>query len=112
MTYTRQKVSSLPERLSALETELLTYVEELLRALESSREQFNQLEKRSTEQIEQRLQVLEESVQLLAASQASFLSGYRSSGTHSGVTIPDELDEILSALQDIAQAYETKPLTR
>ena len=112
MTYTRQKVSSLPERLSALETELLTYVEELVWALEHSREQFNRLEKHSTEQIEQRLQALEGSVQLLAASQVLFLSGYRSSGTRSSVTIPDELSEILSALQDIAQTYEMKPATR
>lgn len=112
MTGTRQMETSLPERLSPLETELLTYVEELVRALEHSREQFNRLEKRSTEQIEQRLQALEGSVKLLAASQASFLSGYLSSGTRSGATTPDDLAEILSALQDIAQAYETQPLTR
>lgn len=112
MTSMRPTDNRLPERISPLETELLTYIEELVRALEHSREQFNQLEKRSTEQIEQRLQVLESSVKLLAASQALFLSGYHGLGTHSNAAIPDDLTEILTALQDIAQAYEMKPATR
>lgn len=104
--------NSLPERISPLETELLTYIEKLVRALEHSREQFNQLEKRSTEQIEQRLQVLEDSAKLLAASQVSFLSDYHGLGAHPSGRMPDDLTEILAALLNIAQAYEMKPATR
>lgn len=61
-----------PQSLSPLERELLGYVETLMNALQSGTAQFEALEKRSTDMIENRQVALEGSLKSLIASQATW----------------------------------------
>lgn len=76
----------MPESLSPLERELLGYVETLMNALSSGTAQFEALEKRSTDMIENRQAALEGSLRSLIASQATFMNAWLASGSHSSDT--------------------------
>lgn len=72
--------------LSALERELLGYVERLTQACEASATRFTSLEKRSTAIIETRQKALEDGVRSLIASQTSLVEALNDSMLASGDT--------------------------
>ena len=76
----------MPETLSPLERELLGYVETLMNTLQSGTAQFEALEKRSTDMIENRQAALEGSLRSLIASQATLMNAWLASGNPSSDT--------------------------
>ncbi|ALV28044.1 hypothetical protein APZ00_14025 [Pannonibacter phragmitetus] len=102
----------MPESLSPLERELLGYVERLMNALSSGTAQFEALEKRSTDMIENRQAALEGSLKSLIASQATFMNVWLASGNLSIDTASIELTEAFALLEQAEAMLETvAPLT-
>lgn len=96
----------IPESLSPLERELLGYVETLMNALSSGTAQFEALEKRSTDMIENRQAALEGSLKSLIASQATFMNAWLASGSHSSDTASNELAEAFALLEQAEAMLE------
>lgn len=96
----------IPESLSPLERELLGYVETLMNALQSGTAQFEALEKRSTDMIENRQAALEGSLKSLIASQATFMNAWLASGDHSSGTASTELAEAFALLEQAEAMLE------
>ena len=96
----------MPETLSPLERELLGYVETLMNALSSGTAQFEALEKRSTDMIENRQAALEGSLKSLIASQATFMNAWLASGNHSSDTTSTELAEAFALLEQAEAMLE------
>lgn len=97
----------MPETLSPLERELLGYVETLMNALSSGTAQFEALEKRSTDMIENRQAALEGSLKSLIASQATFMNAWLASGNPSSGTASTELAEAFALLEQAEAMLET-----
>lgn len=97
----------MPESLSPLERELLTYVESLMGTLQSGTAQFEALEKRSTDMIENRHAALEGSLKSLIASQASFMSAWLGSEKHSSDMNKTGLTEAFALLEQAEAMLET-----
>lgn len=95
------------ETLSPLERELLGYVETLMNTLQSGTAQFEALEKRSTDMIENRQAALEGSLKSLIASQATFMNAWLASGNHSSATTSTELTEAFALLEQAETMLET-----
>lgn len=95
-----------PESLSPLERELLGYVETLMNVLSSGTAQFEALEKRSTDMIENRQAALEGSLKSLIASQATFMNAWLASGNHSSGTTSTELAEAFALLEQAEAMLE------
>lgn len=89
----------MPESLSPLERELLGYVERLMNTLQSGTAQFEALEKRSTDMIENRQAALEGSLKSLIASQATFMNAWIASGNHFSDTASTTLAEAFALLE-------------
>lgn len=89
----------MPESLSPLERELLAYVESLMGTLQSGTAQFEALERRSTDMIENRQAALEGSLKSLIASQASFMSAWLASEKHSSDMDKTGLTEAFALLE-------------
>lgn len=104
MTETTQP--PMPESLSPLEGELLGYVETLMNTLQSGTAQFEALEKRSTDMIENRQAALEGSLKSLIASQATFMNAWLASGNHSNGTASTELTEAFALLEQAEAMLE------
>lgn len=96
----------MPETLSPLERELLGYVETLMSALQSGTAQFEALEKRSTDMIENRQAALEGSLRSLIASQATFMNAWLAFGNHSSDTASTELAEAFALLEQAEAMLE------
>ena len=96
----------MPETLSPLERELLGYVETLMNTLQTGTAQFEALEKRSTDMIENRQAALEGSLKSLIASQATFMSAWLASGNHSSNTTSIELAEAFALLEQAEAMLE------
>ncbi|WP_237368555.1 hypothetical protein [Rhizobium sp. SL42] len=86
----------MPESLSPLERELLGYVDMLMNVLSSGTAQFEALEKRSADIIENRQAALEGSLKSLITSQASVMNACLVSGNPSADTAGTELAERVS----------------
>lgn len=97
----------MPESLSPLERELLGYVETLMNTLQSGTAQFEALEKRSTDMIENRQAALEGSLKSLIASQATFMNVWLASGIPSNGTASTELTEAFALLEQAEAMLET-----
>lgn len=97
----------MPESLSPLERELLGYVETLMNALSSGTAQFEALEKRSTDMIENRQAALEGSLKSLIASQATFMNAWLASDNHSSEETSTELGEAFALLEQAEAMLET-----
>lgn len=97
----------MPESLSPLERELLAYVESLMGTLQSGTAQFEALERRSTDMIENRQAALEGSLKSLIASQASFMSAWLASGKHSSDMDKTGLTEAFALLERAEAMLET-----
>jgi hypothetical protein len=97
----------MPETLSPLERELLGYVEMLMNALQSGTAQFEALEKRSTDMIENRQAALEGSLKSLIASQATFMTAWLASGSRSSGAASTELAEAFTLLEQAEAMLET-----
>lgn len=97
----------MPESLSPLERELLGYVETLMNTLQSGTAQFEALEKRSTDMIENRQAALEGSLKSLIASQATFMNAWLASGSRSSDTASTELVEAFALLEQAEAMLET-----
>ena len=95
--------------LTALERELLRYVEQLTAACEDSATQFAELEKRSTGAINARLLELESCVILLLKSQISLVSGLSASAPGSAPLPPGWL-EAGETLAAALRQLETPPV--
>ncbi len=95
------------ETLSPLERELLGYVETLMNTLQSGTAQFEALEKRSTDMIENRQAALEGSLKSLIASQATFMNVWLASGNHSSDTTSTELAGAFALLEQAEAMLET-----
>lgn len=91
----------------AAERELLGYVETLMNALSSGTAQFEALEKRSTDMIENRQAALEGSLKSLIASQATFMNAWLASGNHSSEATSTELGEAFALLEQAEAMLET-----
>ncbi|WP_247881943.1 hypothetical protein [Brucella intermedia] len=96
----------MPESLSPLERELLGYVETLMNTLQSGTAQFETLEKRSTDMIENRQAALEGSLKSLIASQATFMNAWLASGNPSKGTASTELTEAFALLEQAEAMLE------
>lgn len=94
------------ESLSPLERELLGYVETLMNTLQSGTAQFEALEKRSTDMIENRQAALAGSLRSLIASQATFMSVWLASGNSSSGTASTELTEAFALLEQAEAMLE------
>lgn len=97
----------MPESLSPLERELLGYVETLMNTLQSGTAQFEALEKRSTDMIENRQAALEGSLKSLIASQTTFMNVWLASGKPSNGTASAELTEAFALLEQAEAMLET-----
>ncbi|MFB4385845.1 hypothetical protein RAC79_21790 [Agrobacterium sp. LR_9] len=97
----------MPETLSPLERELLGYVETLMNTLQSGTAQFEALEKRSTDMIENRQAALERSLKSLIASQATFMNAWLALNSHSSDTASTELAEAFALLEQAEAMLET-----
>lgn len=98
--------SPMPDSLSPLERELLGYVETLMNTLQSGTAQFEALERRSTDMIENRQAVLEGSLKSLIASQASFMNALLASEKHSSGTDKTGLTEAFALLEQAEAMLE------
>ena len=96
----------MPETLSPLERELLGYVETLMNTLQSGTAQFEALEKRSTDMIENRQAALEGSLKSLIASQAIFMNAWLASGNPSSDTESTELTQAFALLEQAEAMLE------
>lgn len=96
----------MPESLAPLERELLGYVETLMNTLSSGTAQFEALEKRSTDMIENRQAALEGSLKSLIASQATFMNAWLASGNHSSGTASTEVAEAFALLEQAEAMLE------
>ncbi|WP_260690847.1 hypothetical protein [Rhizobium laguerreae] len=96
-----------PETLSPLERELLGYVETLMNTLQSGTAQFEALEKRSTDMIENRQAALEGSLKSLIASQATFMNVWLASGNPFSGTASTEMAEVFALLEQAEAMLET-----
>ncbi|WP_245503202.1 hypothetical protein [Rhizobium leguminosarum] len=96
----------MPESLSPLERELLGYVETLMNTLQSGTAQFEALEKRSTDMIENRQAALEGSLKSLIASQATFMNAWLASGNPSSDTASTEMAEAFALLEQAEAMLE------
>lgn len=96
----------MPESLSPLERELLGYVETLMNTLQSGTAQFEALEKRSTDMIENRQAALEGSLKSLIASQATFMNVLLASGNPSSDRASTELTEAFALLEQAEAMLE------
>ena len=96
---TTQTRLPMPESLSPLERELLAYVESLMGTLQSGTAQFEALERRSSDMIENRQAALEGSLKSLIASQASFMSALLASEKHASGTDKTGLTEAFALLE-------------
>lgn len=94
------------ETLSPLERELLGYVETLMNTLQSGTAQFEALEKRSTDMIENRQAALEGSLKSLIASQATFMNAWLASGNPSSGTVSTELTQAFALLEQAEAMLE------
>ncbi len=94
------------ETLSPLERELLGYVETLMNTLQSGTAQFEALEKRSTDIIENRQAALEGSLKSLIASQATFMNAWLASGNPSSDAASTELAEAFALLEQAEAMLE------
>lgn len=96
----------MPETLSPLERELLGYVETLMNALQNGTAQFEALEKRSNDMIENRQAALEGSLKSLIASQATFMNAWLASGNPSSGTASTGLMEAFALLEQAEAMLE------
>lgn len=96
----------MPASLSPLERELLGYVETLMNTLQSGTAQFEALEKRSTDMIENRQAALEGSLKSLIASQATFMNAWLASSNPSSGTASTELAEAFALLEQAEAMLE------
>lgn len=81
-----------PAPLTGLERELLACVERLTTASEASAEQFAALERRSTGQVNERLNALEDCLGLLLRSQITLTSAFASLARVSNIPAPLQRD--------------------
>lgn len=88
--------------LTGLERELLACVERLTTASEASAEQFAALERRSTEQISERLSALEGCFSSLVRSQITLIGAFASldRASNNSATMQEDLDEADRALRE------------